>query len=406
MSHRLARAADAGQDVPEPAASAEQANGAEPEGRGSGKAENMTEAELPPGKFMVDPYLDWTKAEAVPIYEDFGFDLAALETRMWPRFGVPGAIAHVKGRGDFMTVFVLEIPPGGKTLPMRHLYEEAVIVLSGRGSTSVTGHDGQTHTFEWGPNSVFAPPLNLRHQYFNASGREPARLAIACNLPAVLNLFHSERFVFDNPFTFPEREGQPAHFRGEGDFIPVRPGKHMWETNFVPDALNLELRTWAARGANASHIQLILADSILHAHLSEMPVGTYKKAHRHGPDVHVFCLSGEGYSLFWYEGDDDFVRIDWRPGWVFAPSDMMFHQHFNTSAERTRYIAFGHGSVRYPFTQNMWKVYRGVDVDVRSGGNQIEYADQDPRIHRIYCEALARKGLAPRMDAFFQPSGA
>ena len=27
------------------------------------------------------------------------------------------------------------------------------------------------------------------------------------NLPAVLNLFHSESFVFDNPCKFPEREG-------------------------------------------------------------------------------------------------------------------------------------------------------------------------------------------------------
>ena len=223
-------------------------------------------------------------------------------------------------------------------------------MLSGHGTTAIQGHDGRKHTFEWGPNAVFAPPLNLAHQYFNGSSREPARLAVCCNLPAVLNLFHSERFVFDNAFTFPEREGAENHFQGEGDFIHVRPGKHMWETNFVPDANDLELQSWAARGGGSSHIQLVLADSILHAHISEMPVGTYKKAHRHGPDLHVFCLSGEGYSLFWYEGDKDYVRVDWGHGWVFAPPDMMFHQHFNASTGRTRYIAIGHGSVRYPFT--------------------------------------------------------
>jgi uncharacterized RmlC-like cupin family protein len=358
----------------------------------------MNEAANVTGKFLVDPYLEWTKRECVPIHEDFGFDLNRLAVDMWPRFGVPGCIAHVKGRGDFMTLFVIEIPPGGKTVPMRHFYEEAVIALSGTGSTSIEAHDGIRHTFEWGPNSVFAPPINLRHQFFNGSGQQPARLAVCCNMPAVLNLFHSERFIFENTFTFPEREGDPSHFRGEGEFVAVRPGKHMWETNFVPDALNLELKTWAARGANSSHIQLILADSILHAHMSEMPVGTYKKAHRHGPDVHVFCLSGEGYSLFWYEGDEDFVRIDWRPGWVFAPPDMMYHQHFNTSPNKTRYIAIGHGSVRYPFTTNMWKVYRGVDVDVKSGGNQIEYADQDPRVHQIFLDELAAKGILPRME--------
>lgn len=363
----------------------------------------MNDTQPPPGKFLTDPYLEWTKGEGIPIYEDFGMDLRALELKHWDRLGVPGCIAHVKGRGDFMTIFVIEIPPGGKTAPMRHLYEDAVIVLSGQGSTTIEGHDGVKHHFEWGPRSVFAPPLNLRHQFFNASGQQPARLAICCNMPAVYNLFRSENFVFNNTSTFPDREGDPSHFKGEGSFIPVRPGKHMWETNFVPDALNLELKTWAARGANASHIQLILADSILHAHLSEMPVGTYKKSHRHGPDVHVFCLSGEGYSLFWYENDKDFVRIDWTEGWVFAPPDMMYHQHFNTSPEKTRYLAIGHGSVRYPFTQNMWKVYKGVDVDVKSGGNQIEYRDQDPRVHQIFLEEMAKKGITPRMDAYFQP---
>ena len=62
--------------------------------------------------------------------------------------------------------------------------------------------------------------------------------------------------------------------------------------------------------------------------------------------------------------------------------------------------AIGHGSVRYPYTQNMWKVYRGVDKDVKDGGNQIEYGDQDPRVHQIFRDELARKGIASRMRAF------
>jgi hypothetical protein len=353
--------------------------------------------DAPPGKFMVDPYLDWAAQEGVPIHEDFGFDLLALTTAPWPRFAAKGAIAHVKGRGDFMTVFLLEIPPGGKTAPMRHLCEAAFLVLNGQGSSIVEDHAGRQHSFEWGPDSIFAPPLNARYQHFNGSGFEPVRLAMSCNLPAVLNLFHNERFVFDNPSRFPEREGAASHFQGEGDFIAVRPGKHMWETNFVPDAQHLELQAWAARGGNSSHIQLILADGVLHAHLSEMPVGTYKKAHRHGPDVHVYCIGGEGYSLFWYEGDADFTRIDWRRGWVFAPPDMMYHQHFNRGAEPVRYLAMGHGSVRYPFTRNMWNVYRGVDVDVKQGGNQIEYEDQDPRVHAIFLAELAKHGITPRL---------
>jgi hypothetical protein len=360
---------------------------------------------VPPGKFMVDPYLDWAGNEGVPIHEDFGLDLLAVEVKPWPRFGVDGAIVHVKGRGDAMTVFVLEIPPGGKTAPQKHIFEAAFCVLAGHGGALVERYSGERHQFEWGVNSVFAPPLNTRYQLFNGSGREPVRLAVSCNLPAVLNLFHNERFVFDNPATFPEREGVPAHFAGEGDFIPVRPGKHMWETNFVPDAASFKLHDWSARGKGAAHIQLILADGVLHSHISEMPVGTYKKAHRHSPDVHIYILAGEGYSLLWLEGDQDFRRVDWRPGWVFAPPDMMFHQHFNAGVEPVRYIAFTQGSVRYPTTEHMRRVYAKVDVDVKKGGNQIEYKDQDPRVHAMFVAELAKKGLAVKMQEF-APAGA
>jgi mannose-6-phosphate isomerase-like protein (cupin superfamily) len=359
---------------------------------------------LPPGKFMVDSYLDWAAAEGVPIYESFAFDLLTVETKPWKRFGVDGAIIHVAGRGDFMTSFLLEIPPGGSTRPIKHLFEASFYVLAGNGAATVEGPDGARHQFEWKAHSVFAPPLNAPYQLFNTSGNEPARLAISCNLPAVINLFHSDSFVFDNPCPFPDRMGDPSHFNGEGHFIAVRPGKDMWETNFVPDASRFELRDWTDRGNGSTHIKFILADSVMHAHVSEMPVGSYKKAHRHGPDAHIYIISGEGYSLLFGQGDKDFTRVDWKPGWIFAPPDMMFHQHFNACDRPVRYLAFAHGSVRYPFTQNIWDVFRGVDMDVKKGGKQIEYQDQDPRIQQIYEQELRKKGLVPNMDAFLKPA--
>ena len=105
-----------------------------------------------------------------------------------------------------------------------------------------------------------------------------------------------------------------------------------------------------------------------------MPVGTYKKGHRHGADFSVYTVTGKGYSLLWYDGDEDYVRLEWEHGIVFAPPDMMFHQHFNTCDAPARYLAVAFGSLRYPFTAGRRKLFvSGVDVDVRSGGNQIEY---------------------------------
>ncbi len=351
-------------------------------------------------RFLVDTYREFIERDGIPIVEAFGIDLLSVEVKPWARLGVEGAYTLTSGRGDFLDMAVLAIPPGGATTPQKHLFEAVVYVLDGRGSTTVETPGGARHSFEWGPRSLFALPLNTRYRHFNASGQKPARLAVVTNLPLVLNAFHNEAFVFDNPFEFPERLGEERFFRGDGEFIPMRPGRHMWETNFVPDLGAFALQEWKARGAGGSNIMFVLADGTMHAHISEMPVGTYKKAHRHGPDFHVFAVTGHGYSIYWYEGDAGFQRFDWKHGCVFAPADRLFHQHFNTSPEPARYLAVAFGGLRYPFAEDKKKTFLGMDVSVKEGGRQIEYEDQDPRIHEMYVEELAKHGIEPRMDQF------
>jgi hypothetical protein len=351
-------------------------------------------------KLLLDPYATWAGKEGVPIIEDFGIDLLKIPTAPWPRFGVEGAIAHLKGRGDFVSIFVLDLAPGAQTSPQKHMFEEVVYVLSGYGSTTVEMSDGRKHGFEWGPKSLFALPLNARYQHFNASGRERARLASTNNLCLMINLFHNEGFIFDNDYQFPERQGSQKAFSGEGDFVPVRPGRNMWETNFIPDLAAFELKEWKERGAGGSSMMFVLADGTMHAHTSQMPVGTYKKGHRHGPDFHVYAVTGQGYSLLWCDFAKDLVRVDWHHGVVFAPPDQMFHQHFNTAPDPARYLAVAFGGLRYPFTAAKRHVFTGMDVNVQDGGCQIEYEDQDPRIHGIYLDELARNGVESRMAPF------
>ena len=347
-------------------------------------------------KFLVDPYLDWVKTEGIPIHEDFGFDLHTLEVRPWARTDALGCYAHALGRGDFVNMYVLELAPGKHTSPQRHMFEEVVYVLEGNGNTTVDVPGG-AHAFEWHQGSLFALPLNARYQHFNGSGSKKARLASTTDLPLMLNLFRNDAFLWQNDAVFPERFGRPQHYRGDGALLPMRPGRHMWETNFVPDLRTFELKTWKERGAGGSNIMFVLADGTMHAHMSEMPVGTYKKGHRHGPDFHVMTVTGTGYSLYWYEGDKDFRRFDWKHGSVFAPTDGLFHQHFNTSGEPARYLATAFGGMRYPTVSDKRKTFIGMDVDVKEGGRQIEYRDEDPRILKIFEDELRKNAVASKM---------
>ena len=290
-------------------------------------------------RYGVDAYLDWVHAEGMPVVEgDYAIDLFKVETGHWPRVETKGAAIHLKGRGDFNNMFLYEVAPGGSTGPIKHIFEDIYYVLDGHGSTQIEFPDGRKRSFEWGPKSMFSIPINLTHRFFNAGGRDRALICSTSNMPLIMNTYHNEKFVFENDFEFMDREGQENYFTGEGTFIPIRQGNHIWETNFVPD-----MASYADRGGGSSNIKFVLADGIMSGHMSEMPVGTYKKGHRHGAGTHVICVTGHGYSLLWYEGETEFERIDWHHGVVFPPCDGQLHQHFNTSQEPARYLAMGIG---------------------------------------------------------------
>ena len=146
------------------------------------------------------------------------------------------------------------------------------------------------------------------------------------------------------------------------------------ETNFVHDAVNLPLIEAGERGAGGGHIRFQLAKSSLNSHISQFPVGTYKKCHRHGPGAHVIILSGEGYSLMWPEGAEP-RRYDWTPGAMIVPPNMWWHQHFNTGTTPARYLAFKYEGVAIRNEQGVPKAW----ISTRIGGDQIDYADETDR---------------------------
>ena len=96
-------------------------------------------------KFLLDPYMDWAKGEGVLIVDDFAVDMLAVETVPWARFDTRGALVHLKGRGDYVAVQLLELAPGTASAPKRHLYDEVFYVLAGHGS-GVHGIERHTGT--------------------------------------------------------------------------------------------------------------------------------------------------------------------------------------------------------------------------------------------------------------------
>jgi gentisate 1,2-dioxygenase len=83
--------------------------------------------------------------------------------------------------------YVLEIAPGKHTSPQRHLYEDLIFVLKGRGATTIWNDKGAKQTFEWQDGSLFALPLNSWYQHFNG-GRVSAIFSVN-SMPIVFNLF-------------------------------------------------------------------------------------------------------------------------------------------------------------------------------------------------------------------------
>ncbi|MQA93494.1 MAG: ethanolamine ammonia lyase-activating protein [Streptosporangiales bacterium] len=336
------------------------------------------------------PYTRWVAAEGLDIIAaHYVPDLRTVELKPWERRGGRGVFINHEATRTSNDCYVCEIPPGGSLAPQRQLFEEMILVLDGRGSTRVWNDAGAAVSFEWQAGSIFAIPLNTHHQHFNGSGRNAARFVASTNLPLVLNLYDDADFVFDTPRDFPGRfDGEPDYFSPKGEQKGL-----LLDTNFVADAANLPLVSAKERGAGGGHIRFSMAKGSMNSHISQFPVATYKKGHRHGPGAHVIILTGTGYSLMWPEGEEP-RHYEWGPGTLIVPPNMWFHQHFNTGPEPARYLAFKHEGVAVRNAQGVPKAW----ISRRIGGDQIDYADESAFVRDTFRKALADHGLEPRMD--------
>ena len=307
-------------------------------------------------------------------------------------------------------MYIGEIPAGGALEPERHFYEEVICILDGQGATEIWQDGGRTQMFEWGPWSLFAPPLNTWHRLLNG-GRTPVKFLAVTNAPVVMDVIHNEEFIFNCPYNFSDRYSGADGYFNQGLKRYESGMQHIWETNFITDIQSATIDKREVKGAGVSITQFELAGNSLIGHLAQWPAGRYHKAHFHGPGAILLGLQSSGFVLLWskelgvrpFEAgrDEDVVEIKWKAGSVYCPPGGWFHQHFNTGSQSARHLALRYGSRIHPigFKIADKRSEDGVYIDVNKGGTLIEYADEDPHIKRHYEEELKRTGVNSAMPA-------
>ena len=327
--------------------------------------------------FGPTPYDILQAEEGIPIVKgNVVGDVTTLELGPWKRMGAFGCYLNLSNQQQ-TDAYVCEIPPGGETLPQRHLFEEIIYVAKGRGATSLWQDGTGKVTFEWAPGAIFAIPLNSSYVHYNGARDEAVRLFAGTTCPRMINIFHNQEFIFRNPFNFRDR------FHQGDDFL--RFNKHItdryWETNLVPDVNQFPLDDFPMKGRNVRHMRFTLADTTYGCHVSEFPPGCRSTFHRHGPGAVIIITQGEGYVMLWKDGEER-KRYDFNVGTVYSPDDLMWHGHFNAGKGTMRHFAMRGDSPKYShdrFRNPLWTM--------------IPMEDEVPEIQKEYVQILKEKGI-------------
>jgi len=328
----------------------------------------------------------WAEAEGIPVVRGYSMEnLYQLPLKWWERKGGFGALIILEGGEGWTSAYVCEIPPKTSLKPQRHYFEEQIYVLTGRAETKVWAEGIPEQTFSWQEYSLFSPPLNAWHQHRNP-GDEPARYVAVTNAPVMFNLLGSADLIFNANIMSRDRLSgwSRGFFDGVGNVVGDE-----WRGGLMLDVRKPELPE-SVMGERFGLRFLRLSSNIMVGHIGELAVGHYKKIHRHAGGAHIIIPNGEGYSLIWKE-ESEKIRVDWKKGSIFSPPEGWFHVHFNTCGEPVRQVALRYGGL------GTGKIYK-PGLDMKHGGDQVEYEDEPPEIRKIYEQELSKKGLQMKMS--------
>ena len=334
------------------------------------------------GKFFYDR---WIEKQGVPIHRGYFIeDLRTLEVGYWPQRECKAAFIQLMGMEGIAEARLTEVDPGATLPPLKFALDEVVYCLSGQGLATVWTESTDKKLFEFGPRSLFLIPRGTYRQLGNARGTRPLRLLHNNYLPVAMSLEPDVDFFFNNHFSHPELL-QP---KGDELYSIAKRAPGMgrgatWYGNFFTDmAAWQQFVPHRQRGGGGHVVDISFPRSPMGGHMSVVPPGRYKKAHRHGPGRVIVIPAGEGYSIMWPEGKEK-VIAPWHEGSMFTPPDRWFHQHFNVSVTPVRYLALA------PLPQ-----FSGTSEKVEDRKrDMIDYPDEEPWIRQMFEEELTKRGL-------------
>ena len=246
--------------------------------------------------------------------------------------GVP-ALRIGQGRLRQVDVTLVEIPQGGKLPPHRHLAEEMIYIVSGKGYTQMWAEsEAKKARYDWAEGDLVSPSLNAWHQHFNASADQPARYVSITTSPLTENVFGNRTFASSSTFVFEDRWKKAAAQKPEfvGDRRSQGPENvRMLAGHLLPNLRNREMQD---RGQNMLGITINPEGDMAGNSLLEMEVREFTTAnatspqHRHLWETFYYILKGNGYSSLQKEGGPE-RKFDWNEGDLFVVEANEYHNH-------------------------------------------------------------------------------
>ena len=294
-----------------------------------------------------------------------------------------------EGRLVQMDATLVELPPGGTLPAHKHLYEEMIYIVSGKGYTNIwpAGSNGaaKKKRYDWSATDVLSPSLNAWHETVNASSTEPARFVVMTAAPLLRRMFGDISFATKSDQVFEDRWNKglqepkylerPGRNGGKvdmslmsiGHFIPNMASMKMpiafGDPTYPEEGINVVPPTDASKGSDA--LGGMAGNRMFEWQNREYIIdkaGTHELGtHHHSWEVVYICPKGDMETYLTPLGKGQTKRtIKWSEGDLMITEADEIHQHYSEH-KGTRFLQF-----------KLSGYFRGVGIGgVDAGGDGV-----------------------------------